>query len=59
MNCTQCGSSRVYDHEEELGVTSDCQNCGHWTFKKYDWVDETRLGTDECQCDYCQEDGQP
>lgn len=55
IKCNQCGSNRVYD-EEEFGVTSDCQSCGHWTFKKFEWVQEKQLSSDECKCSYCQND---
>lgn len=56
IKCEQCGNNQVYNHEEEFGVTTDCQSCGHWVFKKFDWVDEKQLSKDECNCRNCQND---
>ncbi len=55
LNCEVCGSSAVYRHEEEFGITIDCQTCGHWTFEKYDWVDEKDLSDNLCLCKFCLE----
>ena len=56
VECEKCGG-KAYEHDGELGVTTDCQDCGHWSFEKYDWVDENDLSNDVCGCEYCRNEG--
>ena len=55
MNCPKCQSPNYYKHEEELGITNDCQSCGHWEFEKYDFVNENEIADNVCCCKHCQQ----